>query len=80
MKRTKIIHKPKINAHLDGICKKAGQKENSLSRATAYMNLLKWRVRFNEDRQKFMIVCNILRSSLLLPQLSYILSLPKMFL
>ena len=39
----KIDHKLTFNAHIDEICKKAGQKMNTLSRVIPYMNITKQR-------------------------------------
>ena len=41
--RIKIDHKLTFNAHIDEICKKAGQKMNALSRVIPYMNITKRR-------------------------------------
>ena len=38
----KIDHKLTFNAHIEEICKKAGQKINALSRVIPYMNITKW--------------------------------------
>ena len=35
-------HKLTFNAHIDEICKDAGQKMNALSRVIPYMNITKW--------------------------------------
>ena len=37
----KIDHKLTFSAHIDEICKKAGQKMNALSRVIPYMNITK---------------------------------------
>ena len=39
--RIKIDHKLTFNAHIDEICKKAGQKMNALSTVIPYMNITK---------------------------------------
>ena len=38
----KIDHKLTFNAHIEEICKKAGQKINALSKVIPYMNITKW--------------------------------------
>ena len=43
----KIDHKLTFNAHIDEICKKAGQKMNALSRVIPYMNITKRRSLLN---------------------------------
>ena len=43
----KIDHKLTFNAHIDEICKKTGQKMNSLSRVIPYMNITKRRSLLN---------------------------------
>ena len=43
----KIDHKLTFNAHIDEICKKAGQKMNALSRVIPYMNITKRRTLLN---------------------------------
>ena len=43
----KINHKLTFNAHIDEICKKAGQKMNALSRVIPYMNITKRRTLLN---------------------------------
>ena len=43
----KIDHKLTFSAHIDEICKKAGQKMNALSRVIPYMNITKRRSLLN---------------------------------
>ena len=40
-------HMLTFNAHIDELCKKAGQKMNALSRLIPYMNITKWRTLLN---------------------------------
>ena len=47
MTKNKIYHKLTFNAHIDEICKKAGQKTNALSRVIPCMNITKQRTLLN---------------------------------